>query len=118
MTDPLGDISVRRIDAHDARLLLDDALQISEIGVDVIVQIDVVIGAVEGIFDLRSVGIVVLDLDLCGILVFVVVKAAEEGAVEGSFVEGDINGDGKIDVSDYIGVANIILSGSIYGSQQ
>ena len=31
---------------------------------------------------------------------------------------GDVNGDGVIDVSDYIGVANIILSGSIYGKQE
>jgi hypothetical protein len=28
----------------------------------------------------------------------------------------DVNGDGKVDVSDYIGVANYILTGSIYGS--
>ena len=29
---------------------------------------------------------------------------------------GDVNGDGVIDVLDYVGVANIILTGSIYGS--
>ncbi len=28
---------------------------------------------------------------------------------------GDVNGDGVIDVSDYIGVANIILTGNIQG---
>lgn len=28
----------------------------------------------------------------------------------------DVNRDGNIDVSDYIGVANIILTGSIYGT--
>jgi hypothetical protein len=27
-----------------------------------------------------------------------------------------VNGDGKVDVSDYIGVANYILTGSIYGN--
>ena len=30
----------------------------------------------------------------------------------------DVNGDNKIDVSDYIGVANIILNGSPYGQAQ
>jgi hypothetical protein len=29
---------------------------------------------------------------------------------------GDINGDGKIDISDYIGVANIIHTGSPHGT--
>ena len=29
--------------------------------------------------------------------------------------KGDVNGDGVIDVSDYIGVANIILYGTIDG---
>ena len=29
---------------------------------------------------------------------------------------GDVNGDGVVDVSDYIGVANIILTGNIYGN--
>lgn len=33
------------------------------------------------------------------------------------FEQGDVNGDGKIDVSDYIGVANIILNGSLNVSQ-
>ena len=28
----------------------------------------------------------------------------------------DISGDGIVDVSDYIGIANIILTGSIYGN--
>lgn len=28
---------------------------------------------------------------------------------------GDVNGDGRVDVSDYIGVANIILTGSVAG---
>ena len=32
------------------------------------------------------------------------------------YVMGDINGDGVVDVSDYIGVANIILTGSVYGN--
>ncbi len=32
--------------------------------------------------------------------------------------QGDVNADGKVDVSDYIGVANIILYGNIDGSQQ
>ena len=29
--------------------------------------------------------------------------------------QGDVNADGKVDVSDYIGVANIILTGNIRG---
>ena len=29
--------------------------------------------------------------------------------------QGDVNSDGKVDVSDYIGVANIILTGNIHG---
>jgi hypothetical protein len=29
--------------------------------------------------------------------------------------QGDVNSDGKVDVSDYIGVANIILIGNIHG---
>ena len=28
----------------------------------------------------------------------------------------DVNEDGKVDVSDYIGIANIILTGSVYGN--
>ena len=32
--------------------------------------------------------------------------------------KGDVNGDGVVDVSDYIGVANLILFGTIDGSQQ
>ena len=33
-------------------------------------------------------------------------------------LKGDVNGDGVVDVSDYIGVANLILFGTIDGSQQ
>ena len=33
-----------------------------------------------------------------------------------SYIPGDISGEGEVDVSDYIGVANIILTGSIYGN--
>ncbi len=34
---------------------------------------------------------------------------------DGNLMTGDVNGDGVVDVSDYIGVANIILTGSIDG---
>ena len=37
-------------------------------------------------------------------------------AIAEDYVLGDINGDGKVDVSDYIGIANIILTGSIHGN--
>ena len=41
---------------------------------------------------------------------------AENITIEGTRDKlGDVNGDGIVDVSDYIGVANIILTGSVGG---
>ena len=42
--------------------------------------------------------------------------ATLEFSLGGGGVPCDVNGDGKVDVSDYIGVANYILTGSIYGN--
>ena len=37
---------------------------------------------------------------------------------DGTGVLGDVNGDGIVDVSDYIGVANIILTGTVDGKKE
>lgn len=42
--------------------------------------------------------------------------ATLEFSMSDTGLKGDVNGDGVVDVSDYIGVANIILTGNIYGN--
>ena len=43
----------------------------------------------------------------------------ENNIIEGTRDKlGDVNGDGVVDVSDYIGVANIILTGTVDGKKE